>query len=80
MFQNITMDVTEDEIKRVNNKRDIGKIIKRAINGQSVILYICALMLSCVDGIGLNYSVFAMAIFAAKKIYFILNIYLTKRK
>lgn len=65
MFQNITMDVTEDEIKRVNNKRDIGKIIKRAINGQSVILYICALMLSCVDGIGLNYSLFAMAIFAS---------------
>ena len=65
MFQNITMDVTEDEIKRVNNKRDIGKFIKRAINGQSVILYICALLLSCVDGIGLNYSLFAMAIFAS---------------
>ena len=65
MFQNITMDVTEDEIERVNNKRDIKKIIKSAINGQSILLYIFALMLSCVDGIGLNYSIFAMAIFAA---------------
>ena len=65
MFQNITMDVTEEEIERVNNKRDIKKIIKSAINGQSILLYIFALMLSCVDGIGLNYSIFAMAIFAA---------------
>ena len=30
MFQNITMDVTEDEIERVNNKRDIKKIIRTA--------------------------------------------------
>ena len=65
MFQNITMDVTEDEIERVNNKRDIKNIIRSAVKGQSILLYIFALMLSCVDGIGLNYSIFAMAIFAA---------------
>ena len=66
MFQNITVDVTEDEIERVNNKkRDIKKIIRSAIKGQSILLYIIALMLSCVDGIGLNYSLFAIAIFAA---------------
>ena len=65
MFQNITMDVTEEEIERVNNKRNIKNIIKSAIKGQSILLYIVALMLSCVDGIGLNYSIFAMAIFAA---------------
>lgn len=65
MFQNITMDVTEEEIERVNNKRNIKNIIKSAIKGQSILLYILALMLSCVDGIGLNYSIFAMAIFAA---------------
>lgn len=65
MFQNITMDVTEDEIERVNNKRNIKNIIKSAIKGQSILLYILALMLSCVDGIGVNYSIFAMAIFAA---------------
>ena len=66
MFQNITVDVTEDEIKRVNNKkRNIKNIIKSAIKGQSILLYIIALMLSCVDGIGLNYSLFAIAIFAA---------------
>ena len=61
MFQNITMDVTE----RVNNNRDIKNIIKSAIKGQSILLYIFALMLSCIDGIGVNYSIFAMAIFAA---------------
>ena len=65
MFQNITMDVTEEKIERVNNKRDIKNIIKSAVKGQSVLLYIFALMLSCVDGIGINYSIFAMAIFAA---------------
>ena len=66
MFQNITVDVTEDEIERVNNKkRDIKKIIRSAIKGQSILLYIIAFMLSCVDGIGLNYSLFAIAIFAA---------------
>lgn len=65
MFQNITMDVTEEEIERVNNKRNIKNIIKSAIKGQSILLYVIALMLSCVDGIGLNYSIFAMAIFAA---------------
>ena len=65
MFQNITMDVTEEEIERVNDKRNIKNIIKSAIKGQSILLYIVALMLSCVDGIGLNYSLFAIAIFAA---------------
>ena len=65
MFQNITMDATEEEIERVNNKRNIKNIIKSAIKGQSILLYILAIMLSCVDGIGLNYSIFAMAIFAA---------------
>ena len=65
MFQNITMDVTEEKIERVNNNRNIKNIIESAIKGQSILLYILALMLSCVDGIGLNYSIFAMAIFAA---------------
>ena len=65
MFQNITMDVTEDKIERVNNKLNIKNIIKQSIEGQSIMLYIFALMLSCVKGIDLNYSIFAMAIFAA---------------
>ena len=65
MFQNITMDVTEERIERVNNKRDIKNVIKSAIKGQSILLYIIALMLSCSEGIGLNYSIFAIAIFAA---------------
>lgn len=65
MFQNITRDYTEENIEKVNNKRDIKNIIKSAIKGQSILLYILSLMLSCVDGIGLNYSIFALAIFAA---------------
>ena len=65
MFQNITMDVTEEKIERVNNKKNIKNMIKSAISRQSILLYIVALMLSCVDGIGLSYSIFAMAIFAA---------------
>lgn len=65
MFQNITRDYTEETIKEINNKRDIKNIIKSAIKGQSILLYIFSFMLSCVDGIGLNYSIFAMAIFAA---------------
>lgn len=66
MFQNITMDdVTEDKIERVNNKRNIKNIIRSAISGQSILLYIVAFMLSCVDGMELSYSIFAMAIFAA---------------
>ena len=40
-------------------------LIKSAIKGQSILLYIIALMLSCSEGIGLNYSIFAIAIFAA---------------
>lgn len=65
MFQNITMDATEDKIERVNNKRNIKNIIRSAISGQSILLYIVAFMLSCVDGMELSYSIFAMAIFAA---------------
>ena len=65
MFQNITMDVTKEENEKVNNKRNIKNLIRSAIKGQSILLYILALMLSCVDGVGLNYSIFAIAIFAA---------------
>lgn len=64
MFQNITMDVTE-EIKEVkNNKKDIKIILKTMAKGQSILLYILSFMLSCIDGLGLNYSIFAIAIFA----------------
>lgn len=65
MFQNIARDYTEENIEEVNNKKDIKNIIKSAIKGQSILLYIFSLMLSCIDGIGLNYSIFAIAIFAA---------------
>ena len=65
MFQNIARDYTEENIEEINNKRDIKNIIKSAIKGQSILLYIFSFMLSCVDGIGLNYSIFAIAMFAA---------------
>ena len=64
MFQNISKDTTEEEIKKSDN-RSIKNIIKSMIKGQSVLLYIFSFMLSCVDGIGLNFSIFAYAIFAA---------------
>jgi len=66
MFQNVYRDYTEekDEINVKSGNRVID-FIKRAVKGQSIFLYILSLMLSCVDGIGLNYSIFSVAIIAA---------------
>jgi len=66
MFQNVSRDYTEDKKEiNINNKKRIRDIIKSILKGQSIFLYIIALMLSCVDGIGLNYSLFSIAICAA---------------
>lgn len=65
MFQNVSMDMTEEYQEVNNNKRNIKNIIKTMVKGQSILLYILSFMLSCVDGLGLNYSIFAIAIFAA---------------
>ena len=65
MFQNISKDYTEEKEINIKSKNNIKDIIKSIIKGQSIFLYIFSLMLSCVDGIGLNYSLFAVAIFAA---------------
>lgn len=65
MFQNIVRDYTEENYETKNNKKNIKDIIKTMVKGQSILLYIFSLLLSCVDGIGLNYSIFAIAIFAA---------------
>ena len=65
MFQNISKDYTEEKEINIKSKNNIKDIIKSVIKGQSIFLYIFSLMLSCVDGIGLNYSFFAVAIFAA---------------
>lgn len=66
MFQNVYRDSTEEkgEINIKSNNKIID-FIKKILKGQSIILYILSLMLSCVDGIGLNYSIFAVAIIAA---------------
>lgn len=65
MFQNVSMDMTEEYEEVNNNKRNIKNIIKTMVKGQSILLYILSFMLSCIDGLGLNYSIFAIAIFAA---------------
>ena len=66
MFQNVSRDYTEDKKEiNINNKKSIKDIIKSIIKGQSIFLYAIALMLSCVDGIGLNYSLFSIGICAA---------------
>lgn len=65
MFQNVSMDMAEEYQEVNNNKRNIKNIIKTMVKGQSILLYILSFMLSCVDGLGLNYSIFAIAIFAA---------------
>lgn len=64
MFQNISKDITEEEMKMSDN-RNIKNRIKAMIKGQSIWLYIFSFMLSFIDGTGLNYSIFAFAIFAA---------------
>lgn len=71
MFQNISKDIdTENEIEvnniKVNKKAKIKTILKENLNIQKTLLYIVSLMLSMVNGnIGLDYSIFALAIFAA---------------
>lgn len=66
MFQNVSKDYTEDN-KEINikNNKSVKDILKNIVRGQSIILYILSLMLSCVNVVGLGYSVFAIAIFAA---------------
>ena len=66
MFQNVYRDYTEDKNEiNIKSKKNIINFIKNISKGQSIFLYMFSLMLSCVDGIGLNYSIFAVAIFAA---------------
>lgn len=66
MFQNVYRDYTEDKDEiNIKSSNRVIDFIKKAVKGQSIFLYILSLMLSCVDGIGLNFSIFAVAIFAA---------------
>ena len=66
MFQNVSKDFTEENNEiNIKSRKNIKDIIKSIIKGQSIFLYLFSLMLSCIDGVGLNYSIFAVAIFAA---------------
>lgn len=70
MFQNISKDFDENqnnfEDVKINSKLNIKDTIKSALNGQSILLYIISFMLSLVDGnVGMDYSIFALSLFAA---------------
>ena len=64
MFQNISKDFTEEE-KEIENKINFKDRLKQVIKGESILLYMFSFMLSFVDGVGVNYSIFAIAILAA---------------
>ena len=70
MFQNISKDLdSEEEIEnnnQLNKKRNVKAILKKNLTIQNVLLYVVSFMLSLVTGnIGIDYSIFAFAIFAA---------------
>ena len=68
MFQNISKDFDESQNKfeNVKTNKKIKTILNSALNTQNILLYIVTFMLSLVDdNIGINYSIFAFAIFAA---------------
>ena len=70
MFQNISKDFDENQNEfedvKIENKKNIKKIIVSTFKSQNILLYIVAFMLSLVDGnVGMDYSIFALAIFAA---------------
>ena len=67
MFQNISKDIDENinEFENIKNIKLKDKI-KSILNQQSITLFIVAFMLSLVDGkVGMDYSIFALALFAA---------------
>lgn len=65
MFQNISKDYTEENENINVNKKNIIDILKNTVNVKSVLLYIISFMLSCATGMQANFSLFAIAIFAA---------------
>ena len=71
MFQNISKDLDSEEEVEINNnqsnkKRNVKAILKKNLTIQNVLLYVVSFMLSLVTGnIGIDYSIFAFAIFAA---------------
>ena len=65
MFQNISKDYTEEEQSRESKKINIRDRLKNTIKEQSILLYILSFMLSFTDGIGINYSIFAISILGA---------------
>lgn len=65
MFQNITAETTDEFTKTKNNQKNIKNMIQSIVKGQSILLYFLSFLLSCVDGLGTSYSLFAFALFAA---------------
>ena len=70
MFQNISKDFDENQNEfedvKIDKKSNIKNIVTNVFKGQNILLYIVSFMLSLVDGnVGMDYSIFALAIFAA---------------
>ncbi len=69
MFQNISKDFdTKNEFEdvKINKKSEIKRILKSSLKTQNILLYIITLMLSFVStDMGIEYSIFGLAIFAA---------------
>lgn len=69
MFQNISKDFeTRDQFEdvKMNKKEKMKKILSSALRGQNILLYIVTMMLSLIKGnVNTEYSIFALAIFAA---------------
>lgn len=70
MFQNISKDFdanqNEFEDVKIDKITNLKSIIKANIKSQNLLLYVVSFMLSLVDGnVGMDYSIFALAIFAA---------------
>lgn len=71
MFQNISKDFEEDirnefEDVKMNRKNRMKQVMSSSLRVQNLLLYIVAFLLAQVSGnIGLEYSIFAIAIFAA---------------
>ena len=63
-FENESQNVFEDV--KMNKKIMMKKMISTTLRGQAILLYVIAFLLSQVSGnIGISYSIFALAMFAA---------------
>ena len=67
MFKNISKDFSqqEEKVHEVGKTYKLKKILKNVLKGQNILLYIISFMLSLINLEGTNFSLLAIAIFAA---------------